>query len=293
MAVHDQVEVDKLSGQPTTGHEWDGIRELNTPLPRWWLWIFYATIVWSIGYWIVYPAWPLVTSFTGGVVEWSSRGDVTADLEAMKVQRGGNMAKLAASSVEEVYGNPETLTFARAVGRSAFGDNCAPCHGSGGAGAKGYANLVDDEWLWGGKLKDIETTIRHGVRSIDPKGRQGSMPAFGRDGMMPRPDIEAVADHVLRLAGLPAAPGADLSRGAKLFADNCAACHGDDGKGKREFGAPNLTDAVWLYGSSRDTIIDGIVNGRGAVMPPWLGRLDEPTIKALAVYVYSLGGGEK
>ena len=182
----------------------------------------------------------------------------------MKLQRGGNDGEARRSSAEEVYGNPETLAFARAVGRSAFGDNCAPCHGSGGAGAKGYANLVDDEWLWGGKLKDIETTIRHGVRSIDPKGRQGSMPAFGRDGMMPRPDIEAVADHVLRLAGLPVAPVADLPRGAKLFADNCAACHGDDGKGKRDLGAPNLTDAVWLYGSSRNTIIDGIVNGRGS-----------------------------
>jgi cytochrome c oxidase cbb3-type subunit 3 len=293
MAAHDQGEVDKVTGRTTTGHEWDGIRELNTPLPRWWLWIFYATIVWSVGYWIVYPAWPLVSSFTNGTFAWSSRSEVAADLEAMKALRGGSMAKLAASSVEEIYGSPETLAFARAFGRSAFGDNCAPCHGSGGAGAKGYANLVDDEWLWGGKLKDIETTIRHGVRSIDPSGRQGNMPAFGRDGLMQRADIEAAADHVQRLAGLPVAPGADLPRGAKLFADNCAACHGADGKGKRELGAPNLTDAVWLYGSSRNVIIDGIVNGRGAVMPPWLGRLDEPTIKALAVYVYSLGGGEK
>ena len=119
------------------------------------------------------------------------------------------------------------------------------------------------------------------------------MPAFGRDGMLQRDDIEAVADHVLRLASLPAASAANAARGAKVFAENCAACHGDDGKGKRDLGSPNLTDAVWLYGSSRAVIIEGIVNGRGAVMPSWLGRLDEPTIKALAVYVYSLGGGEK
>jgi cytochrome c oxidase cbb3-type subunit 3 len=293
MADHDQAVVDKVTGRTTTGHEWDGIRELNTPLPRWWLWIFYATIVWSVGYWVVYPSWPLISSFTSGTFQWNSRSEVAAELEALKVKRGPMMAKISSSSLEEIYGNPDTLAFARAIGRSAFGDNCAPCHGSGGAGAKGYANLVDDEWLWGGKLKDIETTIRHGVRSSDTSGRQGSMPAFGRDGILQQPDIEAAADHVLRLANLPAATGASRERGAKVFADNCAACHGDDGKGKRDLGAPNLTDSVWLYGASRTVIIEGLVNGRGGVMPPWLGRLDEPTIKALAIYVYSLGGGEK
>jgi cytochrome c oxidase cbb3-type subunit III len=293
MAGRDQPEVDKLSGTSTTGHEWDGIRELNTPLPRWWLWMFYATIVWAFGYWVVYPSWPLVSSFTTGTFQWSSRNEVAADLEALKVKRSGMMAKISSASLEDIYRNAETLTFARAIGRSAFGDNCAPCHGSGAAGAKGYANLVDDDWLWGGKLKDIETTIRHGIRSVDASGRQGSMPAFGRDSMLQRDDIEAVADHVLRIASLPVASAANTARGAKVFAENCAACHGDDGKGKRDLGSPNLTDAVWLYGSSRAVIVEGIVNGRGAVMPPWLGRLDEPTIKALAVYVYSLGGGEK
>lgn len=293
MAGHDQPEVDKLTGRTTTGHEWDGIRELNTPLPRWWLYIFYATIVWSIGYWVVYPAWPLVSSFTAGTFRWNARSEVAADLEALKVKRSVTMAKISSASLEDIYRNPETLAFARAVGRSAFGDNCAPCHGGGGAGAKGYANLLDDDWLWGGKLGDIETTIRHGVRSFDVNGRQGSMPAFGRDGMLQRPDIEAAADHVLRLANLPVASDANRERGAKVFAENCAACHGDGGKGKRDLGAPNLTDSIWLYGPSRALILDGIVNGRGAVMPPWLGRLDEPTIKALAVYVYSLGGGEK
>ena len=293
MAEHGQPDVDRLTGRATTGHEWDGIRELNTPLPRWWLWIFYATIVWSIGYWVVYPAWPLVSSFTSGTFQWNSRSDVAIDLEALKVKRSAMMAKLSSSSLEDIYGNPETLAFARAVGRSAFGDNCAPCHGAGAAGAKGYANLLDDDWLWGGRLKDIETTIKHGIRSTDVNGHQGSMPAFGRDGMLQRPDIEAAADHVLRLANLPVAATANRERGAKAFAENCAACHGDDGKGKRDIGAPNLTDSVWLYGSSRAEIIDGIVNGRGAVMPTWLGRLDDPTIKALAVYVYSLGGGEK
>lgn len=293
MAGHDQPEVDKVTGRTTTGHEWDDIRELNTPLPRWWLWMFYASIVWSVGYWVVYPSWPLISSFTTGTFGWSSRSEVAADLEALKVQRSAMMAKISSSSLEGIYGDAEKLTFARAVGRSAFGDNCAPCHGSGAAGAKGYANLLDDDWLWGGKLTDIEATIKHGVRSLDANGRQGSMPAFGRDGILQRDDIEAVADHVLRLANLTVSPKANRERGAKVFAENCAACHGDDGKGNRDLGAPNLTDSVWLYGPSRAVIVDGVVNGRGAVMPPWLGRLDESTIKALAVYVYSLGGGEK
>lgn len=293
MTDHTQHDVDRVTGRSTTGHEWDGIRELNTPLPRWWLWMFYATIVWSVGYWVVYPAWPLVSSFTSGTFGWHSRNEVAAELQALKVQRGAMMAKLSSASLEDIVNNPESLAFARAVGRSAFGDNCAPCHGAGGAGAKGYANLLDDEWLWGGKLADIEATIRHGIRSADVKGRQGNMPAFGRDGILQRPDIEAAADHVMSIAKLPGAPTTGLERGAKVFAENCAACHGDAGKGNRELGAPNLTDAVWLYGSARQTIIEGIINGRGAVMPAWAGRLDEPTIKALAVYVYALGGGEK
>jgi cytochrome c oxidase cbb3-type subunit III len=293
MADHDSPPVDRVTGTATTGHEWDGIRELNTPLPRWWLWIFYATIVWSIGYWVVYPSWPLISSYTAGSFGWSSRDDVGAELEALRLKRSAMMAKMSSASLQEIYDTPELLSFSRAIGRFAFGDNCAPCHGSGGAGAKGYANLLDDEWLWGGKLKDIEATIRHGVRSTDSSGRQGSMPAFGRDGILPQADIEAAADHVLRLANLPVAQNVNRERGAKVFAESCAACHGDDGKGKREVGAPNLTDQVWLYGNSRAVIIEGLVNGRGGVMPPWLGRLDEPTIKALAVYVYALGGGEK
>ena len=182
-------EVDSVTGRTTTGHEWDGIRELNTPLPRWWLWIFYATILWSIGYWVVYPAWPLVSSFTTGAFQWNSRTEVALELEALKLKRGAIMSKISTATLDDILGNPESLAFARAIGRSAFGDNCAGCHGAGASGAKGYANLVDDDWLWGGKLADIETTIRHGVRSTDAKSRQGSMPAFGRDGILQRADI--------------------------------------------------------------------------------------------------------
>jgi cytochrome c oxidase cbb3-type subunit 3 len=277
----------------TTGHEWDGISELNTPLPRWWLWVFYATIVWAIGYWIVYPAWPLIGTYTSGLFNWHSRQAVLEDLAGLQAQRGAMTQKIAAASLQQIIADPQLSTFARAQGHAAFGENCAPCHGAGGGGAKGYPNLNDDDWLWGGKLDDIAQTIRHGIRSGDNDGHLGSMPAFGRDGMLERPDIAAVADYVRSLSGLPTPANAELARGKQVFAANCVVCHGEQGKGKRAIGAPDLTDAIWLYGSDRQVIIEGLWNGRGGVMPAWAARLDDTTIKALTVYVYSFGGGEK
>ena len=277
----------------TTGHEWDGLTEFNTPLPRWWLWLFYATIIWSIGYWIVYPSWPLISSYTSGASNWHSRSAVASDLAALKAQRGAMTARLEATPLAGIESNPQLLDFARALGRAAFADNCAPCHGAGGGGARGYPNLTDDDWLWGGKLADIEQTIRHGARSGDDKGHQGSMPAFGRDGMLKRDDIIAVANYVRSLSGLSTTPGVDLKLGAKVFADNCAVCHGPDAKGKRSAGSPNLTDKIWLYGPELKTIIDGVWNGHGGVMPAWGTKLDDVTIKALTVYVHTFGGGEK
>ena len=286
-------EIDAVTGTETTGHEWDGIRELNTPLPRWWLWTFYITIVWSIGYWIVYPSWPLVTTYAQGIWGWNSRAAVAEDLAALRAQRGAMEGRIAAAPLEQILADQQMLDFARAQGRAAFADNCAPCHGAGGGGAKGYPNLNDDDWLWGGKLDDIALTIRHGIRSTDDKTRQGAMPAFGRDKLLTRADIEAVTDFTRSLSGLPVAQGADLAKGKKIFADNCVACHSDAGKGNRELGSPDLTDQIWLYGSDRNAIIDGLMNGRGAVMPAWAPRLDDTTIKSLAVYVHALGGGQK
>jgi cytochrome c oxidase cbb3-type subunit III len=276
----------------TTGHEWDGLQELNRPLPRWWLWLFYATIVWAIGYWIVYPAWPLLSSYTNGAFNWHSRAAVTTDLVVLQQQRTQMMTRLAAASLQEIESTPALLDFSRALGGRAFADNCAPCHGAGGGGAKGYPNLNDNDWLWGGTLDDISQTITHGVRAGDDNGHQGSMPAFGRDGMLKREDILLVADYVRSLSSLSTTPGADLARGAKIFADNCAPCHGPEGKGNRSVGAPNLTDQIWLYGSDTKTIVNGIWNGHGGVMPAWGAKLDPVTIKALAVYVHTFGGGE-
>jgi cytochrome c oxidase cbb3-type subunit 3 len=286
-------EIDPLTGTATTGHDWDGIHELNTPLPRWWLWTFYATIIWAIGYWVVYPAWPLLTSSTQGTFGWHSRSAVVADIEQLKTLRGPLMVKLTNAPLAEIEADPQLLDFARALGRAAFADNCAPCHGAGGGGAKGYPNLNDDDWLWGGKLADIEQTITYGARSSSDKGHQGRMPAFGRENILKPNEISAVADYVRSLSGLSAEAGADLALGKKVFADNCVVCHGPEGKGNRELGAPNLTDKIWLYGPDKETIMQGVTNGRGGVMPTWSGRLSAPTIKALAVYVHTLGGGEK
>ena len=286
-------DIDPLTGTATTGHDWDGIHELNTPLPRWWLWTFYACIVWAIGYWVVYPAWPLLTNSTQGVFGWHTRSAVVSDLDELKLVRGPMMDKLTDASVADIVKDPKLTDFARALGRTAFADNCAPCHGAGGGGAKGYPNLNDDDWLWGGKLASIEQTVRHGARSGDKDDHEGNMPAFGREGMLKPNQISATADFVRSLSGLAVEKGADLALGKQVFADNCAVCHGPEGKGNREVGAPNLTDKIWLYGPEKETIMQGIQNGRGGTMPAWQGRLGEPVLKALVVYVYSFGGGEK
>jgi len=286
-------DIDAVTGTTTTGHAWDGIRELDTPLPRWWLWIFYATIVWAVGYWIVYPSWPLISSYTVGAFHWQSRSAVAADVAELKAQRAPMMDKIAAAKLEQIVADPQLLDFARAYGGAAFRDNCAPCHGAGGGGGHGYPNLNDDDWLFGGKLENIAQTIRHGSHADDDQGHLTKMPAFGRDGMLKRAEIETVADYVRTLSGLPVDPEVDLAAGKKIFAEVCATCHGPAGKGKRDVGAPNLTDAIWLYGSDKATIVEGLWNGRGGVMPAWAGRLDDATIKALTVYVFTLGGGER
>jgi len=287
--VEGRKDIDPVTGIATTGHEWDGLRELNTPLPRWWLWLFYLTIVWSIGYWIVYPAWPLLTTSTQGVFGYHTRSAVADDLEALKRQRGPMVEKLAAASLSSIVADPQLLDFARAQGRVAFADNCAPCHGAGGGGTKGYPNLNDDDWLWGGDLATIQTTITHGARDpSDGQTRQSQMPAFGRDGILTAEQIGEVADHVLSLSG----KARDNAGGAQLFEQNCAVCHGPAGKGTRAVGAPDLSDAIWLYGGTRQDVIAQVTNPRMGTMPAWGRRLDPVTIKMLAAYVHSLGGGE-
>jgi len=288
----DHNDIDHVSGRSTTGHEWDGIKELNTPLPRWWVLTFYATILWAVAYWVVYPAWPLVTGYTAGALNYTNRAAVTKDLAELETMRGDKMKVLAGASLAEIEKDPNLLSLARARGKTVFADNCAPCHGSGAAGAKGYPNLNDDDWLWGGSLEQISQTIQFGARSGNPKGHEGQMLAFGRDGILKPEEVVTVANYARSLSGLSTESGFNMATGKKIFEDNCAACHGKDGKGNQEMGAPNLTDQIWLYGSDQAAIVETITNGRAGVMPAWADRLDSVTIKALTVYVHSLGGGK-
>ena len=207
-------EADAAARTPTTGHEWDGIEELNTPLPRWWLWTFYATIVWAIVYWIFYPAWPTVTGYTRGVLGYTNRAQVSADLADLQKVRGAKGAALTQVSLADIEKDPALLAFAQAQGKAAFGNNCAPCHGVGATGAKGYPNLNDDDWLWGGTLDEIKQTIEHGVRSGDAKDHESAMPAFGKMGMLKPDEIVTVANYVRSLSG-PSGASRHRSRGGQ------------------------------------------------------------------------------
>jgi cytochrome c oxidase cbb3-type subunit III len=287
----DPVQIDRVSGQHTTGHEWDGIRELNTPLPRWWLWLFYVTIAFAVVYWILYPAWPLAGSFTGGILGHTNRGQLAQDLAAAQAARAQQAAGLENTTLAGIADDPKLLELALAEGKAAFGDNCAPCHGSGGQGQYGYPNLTAGRWLWGGTLDQIDTTITHGIRAEDPDTHISAMPAFGKDGILKPEQIREVANYVRTLAKLDPEPGVDVEAGKKIFADNCAACHGDEGKGNPEMGAPNLTTRIWLYGSDIKDLTNTITYARNSTMPAWGKRLDPVTINALALYVHSLGGG--
>ena len=282
-----QRQIDEITGVETTGHEWDGIKELDNPMPRWWLWAYYASIVWGIAYVIAYPAWPMITSATEGVLGWSSRADVRMELDAANAAKGDYIAAIAASSVEEILADDTLRQFATAAGSAAFKVNCVQCHGSGAAGSPGYPNLNDDEWLWGGSPEAIRTTIAHGIRfDGDDDTHYSQMPAYGD--MLSRDEVNAVASYVVALS-----QGGELDPvGTQIFADNCAACHGETGKGSVDFGAPDLTDAIWLYGSSKDEIATQIRTPRHGVMPAWQVRLGDTTVKELTVYVHSLGGGQ-
>lgn len=285
-------ERDDHSGVDTTGHEWDGIKELDNPLPRWWLWTWYACIAVAIVYWVLMPAWPGLTGFTRGLLGQSDRTDLSADLKALEAVRGAGALQLKTASLEQIERDPRLQAYALQVGQSVFGDNCATCHGAGGGGGKGYPNLRDDVWLWGGALADIEQTLKVGVRSGHPKARGATMmPAFGRDQLLTDSQISDLTEYVVALSRRNANPAA-VARVRQTFADQCASCHTAAGTGDRTKGAPDLTDAEWLNGSSREAIRAQIWNGRNGVMPSWEARFSPETLKALAVYVHVNSGGE-
>ena len=282
--------VDELSGVETTGHVWDGIRELNNPLPRWWVWTFYACIIWAIGYTIVYPAWPLLTTNTKGVWNVTNRAVLKDELVAAKGAQKVFVDKIAAMPVTDIIKDKSLSEFATAAGAAAFKVNCTPCHGSGAQGGIGYPNLNDNDWLWGGSADQIYTTISHGIRDPqDPETRVSQMPNFGE--ILKPEEIQNVAAYVAEQSKQPVTSG-NAAAGKELFANNCVACHGDQAQGNRDLGAPNLTDAIWLYGSGEAAIIAQVTKPRHGVMPAWKVRLGDTTVKELAVFVHSLGGGE-
>lgn len=274
-----------------TGHEWDGITEFDNPLPKWWLYVFYASIVFAIGYSFLYPSVPLIWTHTRGLLGYDSRSDVAKSSADALAAQSRFRNRLAALSVSEIRRDRDLLQFAETGGRAVFNENCVPCHRAGGAGAKGYPNLADDDWLWGGTLDEIERTIIHGVRNADPDSRQTNMPRFGADSILKPAQINDVADYVLSLSGR-SAPADAVMRGRKVFADNCVTCHGENGAGKQDVGAKNLTDGIWLYGGDKAAIIETINDARNGSMPAWGQRFDPTTIKMLTLYVYSLGGGK-
>jgi cytochrome c oxidase cbb3-type subunit 3 len=285
--------VKKYDDDPnTTGHSWDGIEEFDNPMPRWWLWTLYATIVWAIGYTIMYPAWPMVNSATAGILGWSTRGDVANEIAAVEEANAPMNAKLEAAELTAIAGDAELGSYAVSSGSAVFKTWCAQCHGSGAAGAKGYPNLLDDDWLWGGSVEDIHMTISHGIRNEDSDdARYSEMPAFGRDELLEKEEIDQVVNYVMSLSG-DAEDATKVEAGAVVYEDNCAACHMDGGTGDRSQGAPNLADAIWLYGGDYAAISETVNNARYGVMPAWNTRLTEAQIRAVASYVHQLGGGE-
>lgn len=291
--MSEKKRVDEPTGTETVGHEWDGIEELDTPMPRWWLLTLYATIVWAIGYVILYPAIPMLNSASEGLLGWSSRGDYAIQVAERQKQLEPVRLALISQDINTMSNDPELLQQAIEGGRSAFKVHCVQCHGSGAAGSKGYPNLNDDDWLWGGDLETIEYTLTHGIRNPDhDQTRFSQMPAFGKDGILQSNEIQELVSYVRLLSGREKQSAA-ATRGAALFETNCAVCHGADGTGDRVQGAPNLTDAISLYGLDRAALTDTITNARFGVMPRWGQRLDPATIRMLAAYVHSLGGGEK
>ncbi|MCW3783378.1 cytochrome-c oxidase, cbb3-type subunit III [Defluviimonas salinarum] len=276
----------------TTGHEWDGIQEWDNPMPRWWLWTFYATIIWGIAYTIAYPAWPLVTQATQGIFGQKNRAAVAAEIQRYEDANAPVEAKLVAADLTAIASDPELQNYTMNAGGAVFRTWCAQCHGSGAAGAVGYPNLLDNDWLWGGTIEDIHTTVSHGIRNTeDADARYSEMPRFGADELLEPEQIDQVVNHVLKISGQEA-DEALAAEGATVYADNCAGCHGEDGTGDRAQGAPNLTDAIWLYGGDVEALTESVSNARFGVMPAWAGRLSEAEIRAVAAWVHSRGGGE-
>jgi cytochrome c oxidase cbb3-type subunit III len=278
-------------GKPTERLEWDSIRKLDYPPPRWWVLTFWGTFVFAVVWWILYPSWPGTRTYFPGLLGYDQRAAVDEQLSAAQRSQARFVEAIAATPLDQIVADQELLGFALVGGRAAFNETCAQCHGLGGAGQGFFPTLADDDWLWGGGLEDVQHTVTHGVRNGGEEARDSQMPRFGADQILTREQVADVVEYVRSLAGQDADADA-AARGEPLFAENCVACHGEGGVGMPEMGAPSLNDAIWLYGDEREQQLAQVWSPRHGVMPAFGDRLDPATIKMLAVYVHSLGGGQ-
>jgi cytochrome c oxidase cbb3-type subunit III len=286
-------EQDRLAfGKPTAELEWDGIRKLDMPPPRWWVLTFWGCFIFSIVWWVLYPSWPGIRSYSPGLLGSDQRAVVAEQIAAADERRATAATAIdRLEQLEQVKTDPGLLQYVVTAGGVAFANNCAPCHGLGGAGQSFFPALADDDWIWGGTLADIQQTITGGIRNGSAEARDSQMPRFGADQILTRDQILEVSEYVLSLTGQSGDPAA-AAKGEAVFAENCVACHGEGGIGMKELGAPALNDAIWLYGGAKANIVSQIQAPRHGVMPAFGSRVDETTIKMLAVYVHSLGGGQ-
>jgi cytochrome c oxidase cbb3-type subunit III len=270
----------------------DGIRELDSSPPRVWTYIYLLTFFAAIWIWVAYPAWPWFGGYTRGILGWSSRAELGQAVARAEANAPSVAARFAQASWEEIEADPALRAYGAAAGRGAFGQQCAPCHGQDGRGAVGFPSLADRDWLWGGSPEAIEHTLRVGIRwPGSDETRGGLMPGFGAQRMLERPQVLAMVELVRALSGQEH-DAAAAERARPIFAEQCASCHGEDGRGNDEMGAPNLTDGVWLYGSDRAAIYNTLWNGRAGVMPAFGGRLPDDMIRKLVLHVRGLGGAE-
>ena len=280
-------ERDPLTGHQTTGHEWNGITELNTRVPRA-VWFFIiVTHVWALVVWVLLPSWPLVTTYTKGLLGTDQREEVAEDIAVANAARADWATRIAEMPVEEIRGDPALMARVDDTAHALFGDNCAGCHGSDAAGGPGFPSLIDDDWLWGGDADTIMETLRVGINAQHPETRYAQMLAFGRDGILDRDQIRTVVDYVQSLSGTEA-PAERLAAGEEIYLQNCASCHGEDGVGMAELGAPNLTDDFWIYGGGDEAMFETIWDGRMGWMPAWEDRLTLADRKILTLYLQEL-----
>lgn len=283
--------LDPVTGRMTTGHEWNGIEELDTPVPRVVLFFLAVTTLFCIGYWILMPAWPTWSSYTKGLLGIDQRQIVAQQIKEAEAARARWTDKIAKASFADIAADPALMRDVRETGRTLFGDNCAVCHGVKGTGGPGFPDLAAKAWLWGGDPATIAQTITVGINSNDAQTRISQMPAFGRTAMLDGAKIRSVVAYVRSLSNQTQSPQDKelVEAGQKIFASECASCHGDNGAGKQDVGAPNLTDAAWIYGGDEQSITNSVYNGRQGQMPHWSGRLSPVDIKILALYVGTLG----